>query len=461
MDMPKLMSLVIMLSACGFPRPQDVSPGGNDAAPPSDPGGEVKGCTQTTCRSDVLEVCDAAGTVEHTEQCDLGCSSDGGRCNELAPSNGLGTALDQAPEHSAITLPGGTFIDADSGVVTAGAPIAVATTTVMQPGGPMIRVLLAKAWTIHDVTIRGASPVAFVASDEIEIRGVIDASADGDAGGPGALSCDPGAGAGGIAGPGKFERPVAGSSPGYPGFVWVINGHGGGGFGTPGGAGGQAVSDNPVGAAGVANGNAELVPLRGGCWGGGGTGSEFQSPPLHRGAGGGAIQLVSGRGIHVASGGGLHVGGGRGIAGALGTDAIPTTDPIYGPAGGGSGGGILMEAPSLTVDDGAMLLAAGGGGGGYGACSPAPDGGDAEPGAPAAPGGACPADVHPAGNGGAGATTAEGTPGGPSNISGTGSGGSGGGGLGRIRINTADGTYSAAPTALIRGATTTGMVGRR
>jgi hypothetical protein len=393
--------------------------------------------------------------VEHIEHCSLGCFSDGSRCGQLAPSNGLGLALDQSEQYGAVTLPAGSVIDTDTGAVAAaGTPIVVATVTIAQPGGPVLRVLLARSWSISDARIRGSLPLAIVASDEITVQGVVDVSADASQGGAGSLVCGSGAGGGGAA-QGFFERPPASSSPGYPGFLWASNGFGGGGFGTTGGAGGTVNASLLVGTAGQENGNVELVPLRGGCEGGG------DSPP-HRGAGGGAIQLVAGRIVHVVAGGGatgiVHVGGGGGLAGVLGRVDETDTAPVWGPEGGGSGGGILIEAPNVVFDDGIALLAAGGAAGGYGACGAVVNGSDAAPNAAVPAGGRCPAGTTPTAAGGDGATNGTGGSGQATSV---GSAGGGGGGLGRIRINTGDGQYSAGASALLRGVVTTGVVGRR
>jgi len=473
----KLISLSIVLAACNFPQPPDNSPGidggspGDGAAQPDgsdidsggggtdasgNPGVDAAACTQTTCTAGTLTVCASSGTVDHTEACALGCFSDQTRCNALAPSNGLAAALDDAPQHPAITLPAGSVVNTDTGAVTsAGTPVAVASVTVAQPGGPTLRVLIARAWTINDVRIQGSLPVAFVASDEIKVQGVLDASADGGTKGPGAQTCDAASGAGGPA-QGFFERPRAGNSGGYPGFLWASNGFGGGGFGTAGGAGGITNSGLTVGTPGATNGTAELVPLRGGCQGGNDASS---APPS--GAGGGAVQLVSSHSIHViaagASKGILHVGGGHGIAGVLGREDNTTT-PVWGPGGGGSGGGLLLEAATITLDDATALLAAGGGGGGYGACSPVPDGGDAPANTSTAAGGACPSTVKPAAAGGDGASAGNGAVGQAETFGG--SSGSGGGGLGRIRINTVSGQMPAG-SAVLRGVTTSGTVGLR
>ena len=451
--MSKWLAFSIVLAACGSVHN---TPGGDNpdgGAPPGDTGSQMT-CTATTCASDMLTVC-AAGVVDHTESCALGCFSDQSRCNNVTPSNGLAAAFDQAAQQPAVTLPAGSVINSDTGgVMSAGTPIAVTSTTVTQSGGPTVRVLLAKSWTINGVRISGSLPVAFVATDDIKVQGAIDASADGATGGPGAQVCGAAAGGGGPA-QGFFQRPPAGNSGGYPAFIWSSNGLGGGGFGTAGGAGGVVNNGLQIGTPGAVNGTAELVPLRGGCEGG-------ADIAAHQGSGGGAVQLVSGKSVHlvagVAANGTIHVGGGGGVAGALGRNASTDTNPVWGPGGGGSGGGILIEAPSVTLDAGAALLAGGGGAGGWGACTPGPDGGDAPPIATAAAGGVCPVGVTPASIGGGGAVTAAGTTGGNNN---NGSAGSGGGGIGRIRINTATGQYTANADAVLLGVVTAGMVGRR
>jgi hypothetical protein len=443
--------------ACGFPRPVEVE---GDAGPAAtfdagvDPG---SACTRTTCIDDLLSMCGTSGTVEQIETCRLGCYSDQSRCNGLLPSNGLRQSLEDSDQRSAMMLPAGTVVDTDMGSVTAaGTSVAVSTTTVAQPGGSLLRVFMAKSWAISDIRIQGGLPVAFVASDGINVLGVIDASANSVSPGPGAPICGDDTGRGGAAGA-HFVRT---REPGYPPLLFVSNGHGGGGFGTAGGAGGVE-GDTPIGLGGLSNGTPELVPLRGGCQGGGDTG--VPDTGLHRGAGGGAIQLVAGGAIHLVGGalsgrGVVHVGGGGSPTGSLGRTSDTDTAPIWGPGGAGSGGAILIEAPSVILDDGTALFAGGGGGGGFGACSPKPDGHDASPDETAAAGGACSVTDAFTVAGGSGATTATGGAG----HDGTGGGaGGGGGGLGRIRINTADGRYVAGSSALIRGVMTTGVAGRR
>lgn len=450
-----------IVSSVSAKQPDAGGGGGDDAATDAATDAAIDAppiaCTETTCTNDVLEVCGSNGMVESTENCALGCYTDGTRCNEVDPSNGLASQLDQAAQQGDVTLPDGARINTDTGTVTSanGDAIAVATATVQQAGGPTLRVLLARSFTMDGVRVVGSLPVAFVAREEITIRGVLDASADGATPGPGAQACN-GAGAGGAPGTGFFEHPPGSNSGGYPDFVWGVAGAGGGGFGSAGGDGGVRVADYAVGAGGSSSGQPSLVPLRGGCPGNNGSTTEY---PTYLGAGGGAVQLVAGRKIHLATAGAtkgiVHVGGGGGRAGVLGRDI---GQPIRGSAGGGSGGGILFEAPSVVLDDGAGMLAAGGGGGGYGACTPEPNGQDAPPSAATPLGGACPMQTTPASIGGNGATSSAGGVGGNAS---SGCAGGGGGGLGRIRVNTADGQYTKGANALLRGVETTGMVGKR
>lgn len=451
---------LFMAAACGAVPGKNPDGGMSDAAENHD-AHEVDAapvaCTETTCTDDVLEVCGTNGLVERTEQCALGCADTSPRCYALDPSNSLASRLDEAPLQNDVTLPDGSTINTDSGaVMSPNGAVAVLTATVAQSGGPSLRVLVAKSWTLDNVRVTGSMPLALIASGEIVVRGVLDVSADRSTPGSGALACTTSTGMGGVPGSGYYERPRAGSSAGYPGYIWSINGAGGGGFGTVGGAGGVENADLAVGAPGVANGQATLVPLRGGCAG-------YGALAGYGGAGGGAIQLVSATKVRLLDGGSrkgiIHVGGGAGRAGTLGKDDLNDTTPMSGSGGGGAGGGILLEAPSVELDDGTALLAAGGGGGGYGACTPAPDGTDAPSGIGTPAGGACPGGTSPTSVGGDGATNTTGNAGGDTTKGG--SAGGGGGGLGRIRVNTANGQYTQGTGTIIRGSATTGTAAKR
>jgi hypothetical protein len=427
-----------------------------------DPG---SGCVSVTCTAgdalrcdgDQLVTCNAAGTGAVAETCALGCNADMLRCNNVDPSNGLATYLDQAAQQGDVTLPDGTTISTDNGTVTGpDGAIAVANTIIAQPGGPMLRVLMAKSFSVGNVRVTGTAALAIVAADSITINGVLDLSADGVTGGPGASTCSV-IGAGGRPNPGGFVRVPADNSGGYPTFLWSVGGGGGGGFGSSGGTGGDAGSFTG-GGPGTTNGGATLVPLRGGC-----PGADDRGGP-NGGAGGGAVQLVANGSVHLvdvgATKGGIHVGGGGGRAGDLGRADASDTNVVWGSGGGGAGGGILIEASALVLDAGTGLLAAGGAGAGWGACAPAAHGTDAPANASTPSGGSCSSGTTPATTGGDGATTGDGG-GGQSMTHTGGSAGGGGGGLGRIRINTADAQYSSQTSSTLRGVVTTGIVQTR
>lgn len=254
-----------------------------------------------------------------------------------------------------------------------------------------------KALTIGDATVSGSRGLAVVSDDDIVVGGHVRIVAGS-----------------------ATEGTCVGGSGGQddPGTFQANGGGGGGGFGGSGGDGGNGVAgdaDASGGPGGSSIGNVTLVPLRGGC-AGGGLVDELGA------SGGGAIQLVSRTLIRVEDGSGeAHLN-----AGGEGGDGI---------GGGGSGGGILLEAPRVIVSSGTSVVANGGGGGSV-------SGADAQAGtlttAPAS--GGCPTGCGPktgfgrGGNGGArGASAADGQ-----TISSSLTlviAGSGGGGVGRVRVN--------------------------
>lgn len=456
--MKVLVSLfAVLFAACGSVN-EEKADAGSDGASMADAAVDAEidappiACTQTTCTNDTLEVCGSDNMIERSEHCNLGCF-DQTRCNRIDPSNGLASSVDQAEGQTDVTLPDGITINTDSGTVNGpSGTIAVATSTVTQISGLSIRVLVAKSFTVGSVRVRGSLPLALVASSTITIRGILDVSADGGTPGPGASICA--VGTGGASNQGIYSRTPANNSGGYPMYIWTINGSGGGGFGTAGGGGGTVASAYTDGAAGPANGTNTLVPLRGGCAG-------YATIDSSRGAGGGAIQLVANEEVHLVNAAGnlgiIDAGGGGGAHGMpLGHVDTSDSTPIYPPGGGGSGGGVLIETGKLILDGGTAITAGGGGGGGYGACTPSPHGADATPSGTAS-GGACGANTRPASSGGAGATTGAGDVGGDCNETNTGEAGSGGGGLGRIRINTRDGSAMTGVGTILRADRTSGI----
>jgi hypothetical protein len=415
-----------------------------DAGPPAD----AKTCqpNTTTCANGQVEVCGEGGTVVDVEVCALGCAPQGARCYQVTPSNGLAPYLDQAAGMEAVAITIGSTVNTDSGEVldATGARIDVASAIVQQGAEDPIRVFMAGEFSLGTTRITGRNAVAFVAPGLIEITGVVDVSGDLNLDGPGSGTCSTGRGVN-TETPGNWQRPRAGDpavcNP-NPGYVWVTYGSSGGGYGTVGGASGNRAG----GAAGDPTVDAPLVPLRGGCPGAG------VSPSAEGGAGG-AIQVVSATRIELASGvdpAVLHAGGGGGKGGASLCEAEASANP----GGGGSGGGVLIEAPTVVISGVGAGVVTSGGPGGSG-CIPGDADGASHSGeialAPICPTGAF------GSSGGAGANVAP--AGNVDDLRGV--SGGGGGGLGRVRINTFDGTYESSPAAVMRGVVTTGTIGIR
>lgn len=372
---------------------------------------------KTTCDNgtNVLTVCDDTGSVATSATCTLGCHPSIERCNDIAPSNGLGAALDiydALPMNQKVdlTLPDGTVIDTTEQTIRTsdGATVSATTLTRGQPGGaPEIFVVIARSIDVRSITVKGSRALALVSAGDLTVNGVLSADASGDGlfnywDGPGLMLGCEGTGATGN------------------------RGGGGGGHGVAGALGGLA----PTNASG-AQVDVGGVPLRGGCRGGAGLSG-------HGGLAGGAVQLVSRQRIIVGSSATISANalGGGGKPWGLGCSPPASTDCGY-AGGGGAGGTILMEAPIVSTGGSAILAANGGGGGAAGgAGSPGSRGVVPAPGAISGFG--------DGGNGGAGATAP--TAGQADNSY----SGGGGGAYGRIQINTnltyVPGTTTLSPT---------------
>ena len=262
------------------------------------------------------------------------------------------------------------------------------------------------------VTIVGNRPAILVAEGAISVAGMLEATPD-------VYSRNLSRGGGFSAPSGSYLK---GSGPGAGGAP-VLATHAGAGGGAYCGKGGNTNG-------GVAYGTPEIKPLLGGSSGG--------DALDQGGAGGGAIQLISGLSVTIASTGTIHVGGGG---------------STFGGNGGGSGGAILLEAP--TVDVRGTLAANGGSGSansGSGAASS-----NGSPDATAAPGGTTTSTTSTGayvnlGGAGSAAASVDGAAGQYTLNPGGGLedlGGGGGGGAGRIRINTTSGAASIAGTATL------------
>jgi hypothetical protein len=350
----------------------------------------------TECRQGQEVVCGASGTVVELRACALGCTSDGARCRDVDPSNGLGEYLDRAAQEEPLVLTDGAMITTDDGQVIDGdgIPRAVASVLLDAPeGGVPVRVFMVRRLTLGGASITGTPAVAFVVHEDAEISGHV------------------------LLRSGRFTD----ASPCHGGASssFCHGGLGGGGFGSWGGTGGSGRNSEGTLVSGSTGGsqagNSTLEPLRGGCHGGAGKGGV---------RGGGALQLVSRTGIRVH---GLDAildangGGGGALRGGFGCG------PDMQASGGGSGGAILLEAPRVDVVAGAVV-ANGGGGGCY-----TSDGSPGQVSGDPASGAEC---LSPHGSGGNGAASTATSQGGFNAPATSGKGGGGGGGRGRIRINT-------------------------
>jgi hypothetical protein len=213
---------------------------------------------------------------------------------------------------------------------------------------------------------------------------------------------------------------------GPPGsFAGVCAGAGGGGSGGAGGRGGSATATSPSqgtfseagGSGGGVAGSAALIPLRGGCKGGG-----DQNNPDQGANGGGAIQLVSRTVVSFDQ---------AGVDPFIDVGGLGATSGVG--SGGGSGGGVLVEAPRVVVPGGTGMVA----NGGSGNCVDT-DGRDGRLSTGPAAGGACPEPSQ--GDGGNGSSLASSTGSNGESINSPVlttlyTGGGGGGGAGRIRVN--------------------------
>jgi hypothetical protein len=389
---------------------------------------------ETRCTNGKVATCDANGAVASMVDCPLGCFEDQPRCRNVNPSNDLAPYLDMYPTLPDVDLDNVT-INTASGVVTnnvTNQPIQGLVTFMAYGPTTSIRVFVANHVRLNNVgAFSGTSNVdasgpalAFVARGPIVVEGTL--ALPGSAGG---IKNDPTC-RGGI---GSFNSAL--STP-------YARASGGGGNATPGGAGGSN-NGSPGAIGGQVSGNETLEPLRGGCPSGG-TRDEYYIDDVNEVGypGGGAVQLTSEISVDVL--GKIDV---RGMHGDY--EAGPMFTAVF---GGGAGGGVLIEAPRVSFGATAKIIAKGGGGGAYGGGYPADDD-TLMPSTGAVVGSSCPT----CGNGGAGASPLAGAvAGGPAPVNSV--SGGGGGGMGRLRVNTKDGTYTKSSSAIEAAITTTGIV---
>ncbi len=395
---------------------------------------------QTTCANNNAQTCDANGNISSDELCTLGCAG-ATRCKTMVASNGLQMFFAMTTNPQDLSLASDLanqqqFLDVGDSANPAVIHGAGGNTTLPSffvpavAGGSPIRVIVVKHLTLGDLLITQAGTpqseiaIAFLATDDVQITGKVVVT-------NGELFNVAGCSGG------------SGQETGDTTHIYQ-SGNGGGGNATDGAPGGNVPTEAVHGVGGTSIGSDTLEPLHGGC-----TGGELPSSFVtFAGVGGGAIQITSLTSIHLS--GEINVDGVTG-----GSEASPAGSGV----GGGAGGSVLLEAPSLTLDASAKLLARGGGGGATSAAvETVPD--DATP--PA--GGVCGTPSVHCGDGGRGSSVGflplpgsdTGTPTG-SDTTLFGAGG-GGGGLGRLRINSTDGTFTSSNTTIIAGALTMGVV---
>ncbi|MBL8623063.1 MAG: hypothetical protein JNK64_17235 [Myxococcales bacterium] len=419
---------LLWVVGCQFERPTDVnfpidagidSP---DAAPPECMAGS------RSCDADKYTECDATGhfvTYEvpnagpdgspttltmHDYVCPLGCHATEPRCLDVLPSNGVERAMDAGQVSAAgldlvIDDPTGDAQLLDDQVagstsvtiaLASGATISVPARIWSQAGGPDLRVLEVRSFTIRPgsrLKLRGVKPIAIAAHFDIYIGGALDYS-----------------------GTNNFASMV------QAGCDVPLTGQAGAGAGNA-SSGGASSTGQPGG--GALTGSPDLAPLTGGCTAG-------------LGIGGGGLQLVSRTRIVIAGTGSITVAGRRGQALTSGTS--------FYMAGGGAGGNVVLEAPGVAFMAGSVVVGRGGSGAAGNATTRASaDGlaGDADVSATSVPGATCP---DCAARGGAGGTETS-----PAGGAGTGSStalAGGGGAVGRAVIRTR--TIAFPPAASMR-----------
>lgn len=499
--MLKWISSLVLIAACGFPRPADVlDPRScadgictDPAYPFCDEGGEVTGAAQTcvavscapgdfaACRGDTelscnsagttydsiqcargcdpvigcrlcepnqtvcsngkVQTCDATGAVTSSEACPLGCFEDQPRCREIDPSNGLAAYMAMAATGPDLVLDNATLFVPLGRVIGPKGQIDLRSQMVAAtPGGAAIQV-----FPVRSLTVIG---IVSLQQDSPHTNGVpaVALVVYGDVKIDGTLRLE--ASAGGDAPPGAITSGDCVGAVGHFDVAGVgyFAGSGGGGNATQGGAGGGQYF--PASPGGAASPNPDLQPLRGGCSGGTPTG-------FTPGNGGGAIQITSRSSIQLRANSTIEANGSVGFAGVI--EELPGSESI--PGGGGSGGGILLEAPTIALDAGVALVANGGAG----------TSGDWHQGIPASGrtpsiGGSCTlaADICTSGGDGGSVYGPGGT---AASIPFQGqqqlNTGGGGGSVGNIRINTWSGVYTKANDVFESPIPSTGSISTR
>jgi hypothetical protein len=352
----KLWALALVaLASCTKPNPASCADDfcNDPALPFCDVDGSIGGVPDTCiavqctagefmgCRDDNALTCNETGTNVDETACEFGCGDAG-----CLPCN---TADCQPPEKHIIPRYVPTACDAvattqlaitddveiDTGVDSN------CTAIVQQTTGPEICVVHHDSITIaanRTMRARGTRALALVADHEFNLDGVVDASADQAANGPGGGTKKSGTG----------------------GFVTsdnnVIDGGGGAGNRTAGGSGANEAANGGADNGGAAEPNlttlAELF---------GGTQATKSTTGAASGGAGGALTLVCCRCTLSLTGlVDVNGDGGRGE-----TQSFMAPFKFFAASGGGSGGNVVLQGMQLAVN-GQVFSNGGGGGGGSG-----------------------------------------------------------------------------------------------
>ncbi len=320
------------LHCLGDPGTCELDPTQSDAAP------ELDACLAAVCAGDDLVGCGSTVT------CKLGCqAAPEAHCAELAPSNGVTTALLVGATADVDGAMDWTF-NTESGEIRKG------NTPLRQPGSGVVNgigfavvdgvgVFTANSFA-QDAgrlwSAAGANPLTLFSATTISISGQVEVRG-GQFGSPGA---------GGSAG---NTSTTVGTCRGRAGRLLATNrgeGGGGGGGSQAGGAGGVSTGGTSSGIGGAVCDTPSTIPLRGG-WGGGAGGASSNNAG---GGGGGGISLIAMDSITIAASAAIGAPGGGGIS----------TTNGEGGGGGGGGGAVLLEAPIVVLRG---ALTAGGGAG--------------------------------------------------------------------------------------------------
>ncbi len=319
----------------------------NEACGPAGCNADAQRCNAciagaTGCSTDLsaLDRCGSNGLVAESTTCAAGCIAgspalDDDRCGHIEPA-WIPDVCDAHATTPTATLTGTLDVQQD----------AACTGGVRDVNGTMFCIVRAASIAIGDLKVSGTRAIAFVADDELKVTGILDVSADGATGGPGA---------GGIgAGAATINSSYKGG--GGAGFAQMGGAGGGNDTGSDSGMAGGPITDRLTTTRFIGGASTTSALC-------GGAVACLNSIDFPGGGGGGGALLIACRGT-VKVTGTVDAGGGGGTGGG---DHYPQVGTVTqgGAPGGGSGGFVVFQGVGVEVSG--RLYANGGGGGA--ACS--------------------------------------------------------------------------------------------